>query len=398
MKRSIVMLIVVVATGALLLECCAIVIDPFYRFDLISIPDFNAQRPMFAYFNRMAKAESICRVRPGQIVIGGSKIEVAMDVRSWGNAYNAGMAGMPLSEMAATLQFVARNAPLQRAVIGLDFLMFNQLRENVVYKTEVVDFSADRISGDCLRAFAVDWNFLLGPKALNYALNTIRDQRDPIGGGNVGISRLIPARGVDSWEYFAILFDDDGFRSQFPIAYSDGRNGFGNFGQEQYYIEKIWRPAPRHAYEFGRTVQTLAAMNAFATSHGIDVRYFLEPVHANMLLAIDEAGLWPKFEEMKRKIVAIAPVWDFGLDSQTEDENNYWESSHYKKQLGGMVLERVLDGTAEDFGILLTRDNIEAWLAAQRDELAAYRTLHPKLTAAMAAMVKTAIARTPESK
>jgi hypothetical protein len=42
----------------------------------------------------------------------------------------------------------------------------------------------------------------------------------------------------------------------------------------------------------------------------------------------------------------------------------YWESSHYRKELGDLVLDRLLEyeGTGRaipvDFGILLTRDNL----------------------------------------
>lgn len=400
------LLLVLVGLVGLLLGA-NVIIDPFYRFDLVSIPGFNAQRSVFAYQGRMGKAENICRVRPEQIAIGGSKIEVAIDPRSpaWGrgSVYDMGLAGMPLSEMYQTLMFVARVSQLKRAVVGLDFMQFNQLREDVVYKTEVVDFNADRISGSCAHAFLHDWNLLIGPQAAKFALHTIRSQRRETGGWK-GIGRILPDGDLTTGGYFAILFDDLGYRSKFPIAYEPHIDGFGGWGQEEYYVEKIWRPGPKHTYQFGGTFEVFRTMLRFARTHDIDMRLFTEPLHARMLLAIQDAGLWPQFEEWKRRISEIAaeegfPLYDFEAFSPiTEDQGYWWEPSHYRKSAGDMLLRRVLGGDASfGFGALLTPDNIEGYLAAQDYAAKAYEERKPEAAAGVAAIVKTAMAKAPSS-
>ncbi len=46
----------------------------------------------------------------------------------------------------------------------------------------------------------------------------------------------------------------------------------------------------------------------------------------------------------------------------------YWESSHFKKEVGDLVLDKLFDYQApgrviaDDFGILINRNNIEAHL------------------------------------
>jgi hypothetical protein len=61
----------------------------------------------------------------------------------------------------------------------------------------------------------------------------------------------------------------------------------------------------------------------------------------------------------------------------------YWESSHYRKELGDLVLDRVLGYRAtgrvvpEDFGILLTRESLAQHLSDIRHGAIAYRDAHP---------------------
>ncbi|NEQ62463.1 MAG: hypothetical protein F6K53_35770, partial [Moorea sp. SIO4A1] len=88
--------------------------------------------------------------------------------------------------------------------------------------------------------------------------------------------------------------------------------------------------------------------------------------------------LWPVFEEWKRRLVEITPVWDFsGYNSITteaisEEMKNYWDSSHYREEVGDLILNRLFSYQAhtvpEDFGVLITPDNVESHLGKVRNE------------------------------
>jgi hypothetical protein len=92
----------------------------------------------------------------------------------------------------------------------------------------------------------------------------------------------------------------------------------------------------------------------------------------------------------------LLPIWDFsGYNSYTAekvpplgDVNTemqwYWESSHYKKELGDLVLDRVF-GHQEpgrtvnpDFGVLLASENIELHLQQVRNDRQKWRTSFPE--------------------
>src|SRR5574337_1005202 len=107
---------------------------------------------------------------------------------------------------------------------------------------------------------------------------------------------------------------------------------------------------------------------------------------------MERAGLGGLFAEWKRSIFdetrALAKsginlqVWDFsGLSPETLEEipprgdrsthlRYYWEAGHFKKELGSLMLDRMLDGNGS-FGTLLTADTLDRWLSADRESVKA---------------------------
>jgi hypothetical protein len=387
-----------------------VVIDPFWRFDVLSLPGVNDKRPLFANYLRFAKAGVVCRLRPSQVAMGTSRVEVGLDPKhpGWGNkedpVYNLGLAGSGLRELSLTFQHEMHASPLKRAVIGLDFLMFNANREASVFGTEVMDFDERRLVlskfDSCWRSFVRDFDKLIGITGLTYSYQAFLDQR-----------KLTSA---DAWA----AYDRDGFRSQFPSAFTSifarsGARATFSEGQEKYYVSRVWRPPPDQRFCFTRpgqpnTMDTFQELVRVARLSGADVRFYLEPLHSRMMLALQDAGLWPQFEDWKRGIVKILaedaqrsgnpqfPLWDFsgfntitnehipGVEDKTTRMQWFWEPSHYKKETGDLILDRVLDYHATDriapadFGTRLFLENIESWLATIRNAGQDYVRVEPQ--------------------
>jgi hypothetical protein len=56
----------------------------------------------------------------------------------------------------------------------------------------------------------------------------------------------------------------------------------------------------------------------------------------------------------------------------------YWESSHYKQELGNLVLDSVLEAKmVDDFGMLINTSNIDKHLAEIRIKQQQYRKSNP---------------------
>ena len=75
-------------------------------------------------------------------------------------------------------------------------------------------------------------------------------------------------------------------------------------------------------------------------------------------------------------------MWDFsGVAPETLEAipakgdrktqlTHYWEAGHFKKELGNLVIDRLL-GKQNDFGIKLDSGNIESWIAEDRHRVQA---------------------------
>ena len=196
-----------------------IIVDPFWRFDLVRIPGFNAQKNQFPAYERLAKAGVICRLQPATIVLGTSRVEVGINPQSPafsvlpGPVYNLGMAGAGLYELDVTMRHaVFASQRLKHVLLGLDFLMFNAHREANVFNTEVFNFDAKRLltspRDSCVRSFLYDANMLLGPKGLVFSVATVAGQMaEPI----------IANASLPEFQTWTSNYDQNGFRSNFYL-------------------------------------------------------------------------------------------------------------------------------------------------------------------------------------
>jgi len=158
-----------------------------------------------------------------------------------------------------------------------------------------------------------------------------------------------------------------------------------------------------------------------ARRDNIDLRLFISPSHAYEWEALRAAGLWPTFEEWKRRLVRLlaqdarrypgaSPIalWDFSgydtIDSEPIPAPGdvqtrmrwYWEASHFTVATGALILDRVFaDSPASpfagpaDFGVRITESNIEEHLKQVRADRERYRQTHGAEVAEIQAIAAT---------
>ncbi|MDY7016590.1 MAG: hypothetical protein SVX43_23945, partial [Cyanobacteriota bacterium] len=135
---------------------------------------------------------------------------------------------------------------------------------------------------------------------------------------------------------------------------------------------------------------------------GIELNVFIPPAHATDNDAIRVTGQWEVFEEWKRKMVELVPVWDFsGYNSVVTEPiqdrmENYTDNSHFTTRVGNLILDRIFSKNAEavpaDFGVLLTPENVdshlaqierdrEVWAARNPEEVELVREIYEKFNA-----------------
>jgi tetratricopeptide (TPR) repeat protein len=404
-----------ILSAFLAMAAVSVVVDPYWRFDLVNVEGFNAQRLLAN--SRIAKPGVLCRLNPTQVILGTSRAEVGLDPTHPafsdipGPVYNAALAGSGLHEIGTTFRHAVHASPnLQRVLVGLDFLMFNAHRELAAYGTEVVDYDEERLLrspwDSCWRNLFHDYHDLLGLGGVRNSVRSIRDQIDEVN---------ITDSDIGAW---IAQEDRYGFRRNFEALRQTrirkgGYRAFFGTSQERYYTAKIWRAGSESRYCFAKegqpnTIDEFRRIVRFARSTGLDVRFFVNPIHVRMLVAIREAGLWPQYEEWKRALVAVLAeeanesgkpafaLWDFsGFNSITAEvvppagdtmtrQHSFWEPSHYQSATGALVLDRILDHRTNSrpvpngFGISLTAQNIDDWITNTRMSLERYRQSQPE--------------------
>ncbi|WP_419875837.1 hypothetical protein [Candidatus Pristimantibacillus sp. PTI5] len=105
--------------------------------------------------------------------------------------------------------------------------------------------------------------------------------------------------------------------------------------------------------------------------NGIQLHLYISPVHAILLETFWQNSMWADFEDWKRQLVAIAPLWDFSgyheiSTSSLRQSENYNDLSHFSKKIGRLMLYRMLNKETDKvppyFGVYLTPENIDEHL------------------------------------
>lgn len=296
---------------------------------------------------RLFKAVDVTRIQPKTVLLGSSRADLGLDpehpaFKNKQPAYNLALVGPNMYEVKRYFEHALKNQPdLKTVVIGIDFFMFNK------YKVNEVDFSEKRLEKTSL----IPQDFV----NISFSLDALNASKETIGAS------------VKSDAYY--LYYPNGLRYVYqnkpdePIPNKFKGMLSGLMRGEGYYQK--YELSAEFLNDLKDIVETCQKRN-------IDLKIFISPSHASQWESIRAVGLWSAFEDWKREIVKITPVWDFSgynsitTEPITNDMKNYWDSSHYRQEVGDLVINRLFDyqneTVAKDFGVLITESNIESHL------------------------------------
>jgi hypothetical protein len=321
-------------------------IDPYGVIDSPKVAGVNKSKPEIVNRSRLFKALEVMREEPTIIVLGTSRTEVGIDpdhpvFTKEQSAYNLGLAGGTMYEAKRYFQHALVNQPeLEQVVIGLDFFMFNGARVK-----QQIDFNGNRL------------------EKTSPPLNDVISSTLSVVPIKASAETIVA--NINQTEPTAYYRDNGSIARRHPPDQSILET-FQSFLATEY---------SRYYKDYTLSQERLSDLETIVNickQQGIEVKLFISPSHAAQWEAIRAAGLWPVFEEWKRELVKIAPVWDFsGYNSITtepisDQTKNYFEASHYRNEVGDLVLNRMYSHREEevppDFGTLLTPETIESHL------------------------------------
>lgn len=331
--------------------------DPY---EIYHFPDNDLtaiEKPALETHLRLHKAYAVKKIRPDSILIGTSRVLVGMDphnaVLPAGHWYNLALTGASIYEILRYIQHANAARPLKTIVLDVEYGSFDP------YLHHKPDFDEARLAVD--RQGHANPVFLKDYLRTLFSYDALKDSLALAAGpGNL----LQPILGDGSRE--------NDFRS---VAQAGGHRALVDGISER--LLKIYHQRQQHPIDIEqkRADLYLAYEQILRLAHrkGINLVMFVPPTHAVYLEIRKMAGLWQDFKDWREKIVEINnrvaretgqppfPIWDFsGFNEYTEEEvpaegelremNWYWESSHFKKQLGNIIFRRMFAQHSADAG------------------------------------------------
>jgi hypothetical protein len=348
-------------------------VDPFDIFDSPKINHFNVNKPKVGRHSRVYKAIVVQKIKPKILFLGTSRTEEGMDPKNQNFAtniaYNCAIsAGLPI-EYEYYADEAIKNG-VKHIIIGTDFFAF--------YSKDLLHPGFDK---EVFRD-SVPMKYFLSLDAFESSIKTV---------GSKKLTEYLETGRVNPILLQDDLYDIGSYRKSFQ---ANEKKYFSS-----HYGNTFSKTQTAHWKAFERILNK-------AYRNDVEVTIFISPSHARQWEVLDMAQGYGTFEDFKRQLVAINEreahknekqpfvVWDFTgyhqLTTETVPDDPkakmkwYWDSSHYTKELGDIVLDRMFDGNfsggqdCPDFGTKLTSQNIEAHLAKLRTDRARWQANHPK--------------------
>jgi hypothetical protein len=337
--------------------CFQSMVDPFGVWGAENRPGFNNYKISQKKTERLFKIYQFARSEPRVVFWGSSRLNYCTPAE-WpgmadGEVYNFGLNAVHIPEMKRYFDAAMDIHVPEKVVFGLDLLQFSQQ-----FNEPREGFSENR-----LKMF-----YLSAPTAFFYKLGDTVFSFDAIRRSfeTIEASKEYPGKEiyVNGWDSRA------------------GRQGAGPSGR---YRRLLWKYHRSTYRVFGWSEENwdlFVEVVERARRDRADSIFYLNPVSADFLMAYDVNGHWSASERLKRKLVELGPVWDFNyVNSVTINRRNYIDPSHFKPEIARRVI-KIISGSdipSDDFGMLLTKDNISRELEKQRKHYEEWASKNPEL-------------------
>ena len=362
------------------LSLCAILltvtVDPYRMYGSRPIPGLTAMKPFAYRHSDFVKEYLIERMKPRTLLLGNSRVEVALDPQSplWPTddrpVFNGAESGHDLATALVRLRHAMEIEPPRLIVVAADFADF--LGPDVIQGQDILRGQEVRTPLDrgghpnAERSMQIWKDRLATTLTIDAVLDSVATvlEQDPASGVTM------TEEGFNPHHDFDLISRREGYHAMFAQKYRAYVAQYEH-NLPQGFAEPLQRANFRYLYEI---VQ-------IAVAGGARLIIYISPYHCSLLDLWHADGLWPSFEAWKRALVAVideaagshrnlVTILDFSGYSKFAMEavpasNDrvtamrwYWESGHYKSALGEHIIARIMGSTGE-FGQELTATTID---------------------------------------
>jgi len=349
------------------------VVDPYltHQWDT---PPVQSLRPVRERLGAWAKTYALARYQPALVYVGNSRTEVALPAHPslFGGqpVFNAALSGATMNDAGMMAQHAAQVAQVHTLVWGLDAPSFSLGAGN----TELDEALLADGGGYLARRALLNLKRAVSLEMAGDALQVLNGSYEPVCRSSL-----------------AFLGQRDALCLQHRFAQKGGTAAA---------VQPRLREFVRGE---GPSAEALAVFQGRLDAlcrKGTRVRLYINPTHALMQDALYWAGKWDTMESWLHALARTSSqrrargcdvtLHDFsGYNSVTTepvpqasgrpDMAYYWEPSHYRENVGRMVLARLIGtapAAADGFGAELTPAGLPAHLAAMRAARERYHAQH----------------------
>mgnify|MGYP001162563766 CR=1 FL=1 len=368
------------------------VVDPYGIHQFFKKEGFNLNKPAMKSHLRMSKAYAVRNQKPKSIILGTSRAEFGLDPDHEGfiyfPTYNLNLSGGNTYEMLRYFQHANAVSDIKQTILALDFFQFDINNQNSP------DFSEERLAVDIL---GNPTNFMPMNDILDslFAFDTLISSIDTVFSQTEKPTYLRNGLLDPTTTRRVKLLDIIGQRRLF-------------LNNEERYFKKTYKNFSLEIPDKNlNSLEHYRQLLSIAYKTNMDLRILINPAHARQLETLYQSDLWEIFEFWKTKLTEINemearisnkqpyPIWDFsGFNIYTTETvpsiydlksrmQWYWESSHFKKELGDKVLNTVLFNQfdqmeVESFGVKINSSNIYLHNSSVRENHKVWKNKNPQ--------------------
>jgi hypothetical protein len=350
------------------------VVDPYDVFGTPRRADLNLLKPGAKNRSMLAKTYQIGRARPATVLIGASSTHIGVDAAdpAWPAAmrpvFNYAIpGGYSMATNLITLREAISVGDVKQAVVFLEVQNFLVPQHGEAVLTEDdrrLHLLADgRPNADRPIQVARDiFLSLFTMGALVDSAVTVLGQGKPDtldlapNGSSTEAVFINAARADGMHDLFAQKVEFDAARVAFSVKAMTNWQG----------------PLPN--------LDIVADLIEMARAHHVHLIVVITPRHVDALEQYYGAGLWPRVEQAKAELADLVArkgggdvvLWDFldytpyatevvpAAGDRHTPTKWFWESTHFKKTLGHLMIARINGAPSPDFGAILTPDSVAA--------------------------------------
>lgn len=138
------------------------------------------------------------------------------------------------------------------------------------------------------------------------------------------------------------------------------------------YTVSKYEPRTYTQKEMNDAFAIIEELISLSHAHHFKLIFFVTPFYAQQYVNQAESMMI-----VKERLAKLTDYYDFsGFNAITDNPMNYFDgNSHYRYRIGDMIVARIFGGAVpspDDFGVLVTRQNVESHMERQKIELQQY--------------------------